>query len=57
MLSVVEFGGTLYVKFDKTKIIKNGTFKQIDDLKQIKTDLGYTRGFKPNFRPLEGMPV
>ena len=57
LLSVVEFGGTLFVKFDNLKIINKGTFKQIDDLKQLKTDFGYCRGFKANFRPLEGKPI
>ena len=41
LLSVVEFGGTLFVKFDNLNIIKEGTFKQLDDLKQLKTDFGY----------------
>lgn len=57
LLSVVEFGGKLYVKFDNLKTIKKGTFKQIDDLKQIKTEFGYSRGFKPDFRPLEEIPI
>ena len=57
LLLVVEFGGKLIVKFNNPKIIKKGTFKQIDDLKQLTTDFGYSRGFKPNFRPLEGMPI
>ena len=57
LLVIVDFGGTLYINFDKLKIIKKGTFKQIDDLKQIETDLGYTRGFNPNFRPLEDRSV
>ena len=57
LLSVVEFGGTLFVKFDNLNIIKEGTFKQLDDLKQLKTDFGYTRGLNPNFRPLEGQSI
>lgn len=57
LLSVVEFGGKLIVKFENFKIINEGTFKQIDDLKQLKTDFGYSRGFKPDFRPLEGRSI
>lgn len=57
LLSVVEDGGKLLVKFDKVKFINKGTFKEIDDLKQIKTDFGYTRGFNPDFRPLEDRSV
>lgn len=57
LLSVVDHGGKLLVKFDKLKIIKKGTFKQIDDLKQFKSDFGYTRGFNPSFRPIEERPI
>lgn len=57
LLSVVEFGGKFIVKFDNLNIIHKGTFKQIDDLKHIKTDLGYTRGFQSDFRPLEDKSI
>lgn len=57
LLSVVEFGGKLIVKLDNLKIIPKGTFKQIDGLKHLKTDFGYTRGFKSGFRPIEGMSI
>lgn len=54
LLSVVEHGGTLIVKFDNISRLDEGIFKQIDDLKQTKMNLGFCRGFKPDFRPIEG---
>lgn len=57
MLVIVDFGGKLILNFDDIKIIKEGTFEKINDLKQLKTDYGYTKGFVPNFRPVEGKPI
>lgn len=57
MLVIVDFGGKLIIKFDNIDIIKEGTFERINELKQLKTDFGYTKGFVPNFRPVEGKPV
>ena len=53
-LVTVKYGAQVAIKFDNVKFLKPGTFKQIDDLKFINTDFGYCKGFKPNFRPLEG---
>jgi hypothetical protein len=57
MLVYVEFVGVLHIRFDSLKIIKPGTYKKIDDLKDLNTDLGICKGFKPDFRPMESKPI
>lgn len=57
LLVVVEFGGSLTVKFDNISMLNKGTFEKIDDLKKLKMDFGYSRGFKPDFRPFEGRSI
>lgn len=57
MLVYVEFVGVLHIKFDSLKTIKQGTYKKLDDLKDLKTDLGICKGFKPDFRPMESKPI
>ena len=57
LLVTVRYGGQIAIKFDNLKIIKKGTFEKIDELKSFKTDFGYCKGFKPNFRPIEGNSV
>jgi hypothetical protein len=53
-LVTVKYGGQIAVKFDNVDVVKPGTFEKIDELKFLKNDLGYCKGFKPSFRPLEG---
>lgn len=53
----VRYGGQIAIRFDKLKFLKEGTFKKIDRLKLLNTDFGYSKGFKPSFRPLEGRPI
>lgn len=57
MLSIVKFGGQLIVKFDNLKTIRKGTFEKLDELKVLKTDFGYSKGFKPDFRAIEGRSI
>lgn len=57
MLVIVDFGGRLILNFDKIETINEGTFERINDLKKLKTEYGYTRGFVPNFRPVEGKSI
>ena len=57
MLVYVEFVGLLNIKFDNIKIIKKDTYKKIDDLKELDTEFGICKGFKPDFRPMESKPV
>lgn len=50
----VKFVGALDIKFDNIDIISKGTYDKIDELKLLKTEFGICKGYKPNFRPLEG---
>lgn len=34
--------------------IKEGTYEKIDELKNLKSEFGICRGYKPNFRIIEG---
>lgn len=54
LLVTLDCGGQITVKFDNLKTLEKGTFKKIDELKILRTDFGYCKGFKPNFRPIEG---
>ena len=54
LLVTVRYGGQITVKFDNIKTLEKGTFKKIDEFKTLSTDFGYCKGFKPNFRPIEG---
>lgn len=56
-LVTVKYGGQIAVKFDKVKYLKEGTFEKIDELKFLNTDFGYSKGFKPSFRPVEGRSI
>lgn len=53
IFTTIEHLGALDIKFDKISTIKKGTYKKIDELKTVKTEFGYCKGYKPNFRPLE----
>lgn len=57
MLVFLDFSGELIIKFDNLNIIKKDTFKKIDELKLIKNEFGYCKGFKPTFRPMELKPI
>lgn len=57
ILVIPEFVCALDIKFDNIKLIKEGTYKKIDELKLLKTEFGTCKGFKPNFRPLESNPI
>lgn len=54
MIVALDFVGMLIIKFDNIDCIKKGTYKKIDGLKQIKEEFGYCKGYKPDFRPMEG---
>ena len=53
MIVSLDFVGMLKIKFDKLKMIKPGTYEKIDELKLSKTEFGYCKGYKPDFRPIE----
>lgn len=57
LLVTVSYGGQIVIKFDNVDFIEKGTFKKIDELKVLRTDYGYCRGYKPIFRPIEGNHV
>lgn len=52
-LEYVKYVGAVDIKFDNMKVIPKGTYKKIDALKYTKIDVGYSKGYKPAFRPLE----
>ena len=57
LIVTVDHGGYIIAKFDNVKFLKPGTYDKIDEIKCMKTDLGYCKGFKPKFRPLCGKPI
>ena len=56
-IEYVQFVGSVDIKFDNLTEIPKGTYKKIDDLKYLKTEFGYCKGYMPTFRPLEGKPI
>ena len=54
MLVYLKFVGELSIKFDNMNFIKEGTYEKIDELKNFKSEFGICRGYKPNFRLMEG---
>ena len=57
MIVYIEFVGALDIKFDNLKIVKEGTYEKIDELKSLKTEFGLCKGYKPNFRPMESQSL
>ena len=53
MIVTVDYAGYIIVKFDKISFIKPKTYDFIDEIKTMKTDIGYCKGFKPQFRPIK----
>ncbi len=56
-IEYVQFVGSVDIKFDNLTEIPKGTYKKIDELKYLKTEFGYCKGYMPTFRPLEGKPI
>ena len=54
LLVYLKFVGELSIKFDNMNFIKEGTYEKIDELKNFKSEFGICRGYKPNFRLMEG---
>ena len=54
LLVYLKFVGELSIKFDNMNFIKEGTYEKIDELKNLKSEFGICRGYKPNFRLMEG---
>ena len=57
LLVYLKYVGEIGIKFDNISVLKEGTYKRIDELKNLKTEYGICRGYKPNFRLMEGQPV
>ncbi len=57
LLVYLKYVGELSIKFDNMSIIKEGTYEKIDELKNFKSELGICRGYKPNFRVMEGKHI
>lgn len=57
MIEYVKFVGALYIKFDDLEIIKEGTYEKIDELKHYESTWGMSKGYNPNFRPIESQPL
>lgn len=55
LIVTIDFSGYIIAKFDKVKFIDSETYEKIDEIKCMKTDIGYCKGFKPKFRPLGGI--
>ena len=47
----------LHIKFDNVKIIKEGTYKKIDELNHLKTEFGFCKSYNPNFRAIENTSI
>ena len=54
LIVTIDYGGYIKVKFDNVKYLKPHTYDKFDEIKTMKTDIGYCKGFKPKFRPLCG---
>ncbi|WP_462315428.1 hypothetical protein [Methanobrevibacter sp.] len=54
LLVYLKYVGELSIKFDNMSIIRQGTYEKIDELKNFKSEFGICRGYKPNFRVMEG---
>lgn len=57
MIVAIDHLGKLIIRFDNVKMIPKGTFEKINQLKHLKTEFGYCKGFKPKFRPIEGNSI
>ena len=57
MIVALDFVGMLKIKFENVEVIEKGTYEKIDELKQTKTEFGYCKGYKPDFRPMESKPI
>ena len=53
LISTINSAGSLAIKFDNIKTSPNELYEKIDELKNIKTEFGYCKGYKPQFRPAE----
>ena len=57
MITTITCAGAFDIKFDNLKVIPEGTYEKIDALKNIKTEFGYCKGYKPGFRAVESKDI
>ena len=57
IIVTIDHVGKLFIKFDNIKTLHKGTFEKINQLKQLKSEFGYCKGFRPPFRPMEGNSI
>lgn len=57
MIKSVEIVGAFDIKFDNIKVIKEGTYAKIDEIKNLKTEFGICKGYKPYCRALESKSI
>lgn len=50
---ILPYIGRIIISFDKIESIKVGTYDKLDELKVLKTEFGYCKGYKPNIRLME----
>lgn len=49
--------GAIKISLENLKTIPKGTYRQIDQWKNVITEYGYCKGYKPLFRPIEGISI
>lgn len=57
MIVELEHVIALDIKFDKIKVVKEGTYDKIDAINHLKTEFGICKNYNPNFRPLENSSI
>lgn len=57
MIVELEHVIAINIKFDNLKIIKEGTYKKIDEMNHLKTEFGICKNYNPNFRPFENVSI
>ena len=57
LIVTIDHIGKLFIKFDNLKVIKKGTYEKINELKSVRNEYGYCKGFNPKYRPLEDQSI
>ena len=50
---VLQYIGRIIISFDKIESIKVGTLDKLDEIRVLKSELGYCKGYKPDIRIME----
>lgn len=57
IITTIGSVGALTIKFENIQNLPKNAFEKIDELKNLKTEFGYCRGYKPTFRPIKSKTV